>query len=101
MVQTLSAIWHNTVSASTLATLSGISTGTEVFGRVSSGCGEGRPKFVDNICLCGVWALADAMQKATDTREAKKFLKFILLFNYKYFFFPMLETETLEAESSV
>ena len=84
-----------------MATLSGICTGTDDFGRVSSGCGEGRPKFVDKICLCGVWALADAMQKAADTRQAKKFLKFILLFDYKYFFFPMLETEVLEVESSV
>ena len=56
---------------------------------------------MDNICLCGVWALAETIQKATDTRETKKFLKFILLFDYKYFFFPMLETEALELESTV
>ena len=84
-----------------MATLSGICTGTDDFGRVSSGCGDGRPKLVDNSCLYGVWALAEAMQQATDTKETKKFLKFILLFDYKYFFFPMLETEVLEVESSV
>ena len=84
-----------------MATLSGICTGTEDFGRVSSGCGDGRPKFVDNICLCGVCAPAEAMYSTTDTRETKKFLKFILLSDYKYLFFPMLETESLELESSV
>jgi hypothetical protein len=41
------------------------------------------------------------MQQAADTRETKKFLKFILLFDYKYLFFPMLETEVLESEGSV